>query len=98
MLLAFITAPPLAARLLSNRLKHVMLLAAGIGIAASIIGVCLARHLLSVYGMPLSTSGLVVCILLLLFLLAVAWNRIRNRPKLCTILTCGLKPAKTDAG
>jgi manganese/zinc/iron transport system permease protein len=71
MLLAFITAPPLTARLLTHSLKRMLLLAVAIGMGASLLGVCLSRHMLTVYGLALSTSGLVVCMLLLLFLLVL---------------------------
>ena len=69
MLLAFITGPALTARMLTSSLKKMMLIAAAIGIAASIIGVALSRHLLTVYGTALSASGVVVCVIVMLFLL-----------------------------
>ena len=73
MLLAFITGPALTARMLTSSLKKMMLIAAAIGIAASIIGVALSRHLLTVYGTALSTSGVVVCVIVVLFLLTALY-------------------------
>ncbi len=76
MILAFITGPVLAARLLTHHLKALIGLAMGLGCLASILGVAIARHLLSVYGIPLSTSGIVVCVIVVLFLLAVLVNKL----------------------
>lgn len=71
MVLAFITGPALAARLLTHDLKKMLLLAILIGCLASIIGVALSRHMLTVYGISLSTAGLVVCTIIVLYLLAI---------------------------
>jgi manganese/zinc/iron transport system permease protein len=73
MVLAFITGPVLTARLLTHDLKKLLILAAAIGVAASIMGVALSRHMLSVFGISLSTAGVVVCIILLLYLAAACW-------------------------
>ncbi len=59
MVLAFITGPVLAARLITHNLKTLLWLAVGLGCLASVLGVAIARHFLSVYGIPLSTSGIV---------------------------------------
>ena len=69
MVLAFLTGPVLMARLLTHHLKTALLLAILLGCSASLIGVALSRHMLSVYDIPLSTSGLVVCVIAILFLL-----------------------------
>ncbi len=74
MILAFLTAPPLTARLLTHNLKKMVLLAAAIGVLGSFIGVALSRHLLSVYGIALSTGGLTVCVLGVIYaLVAAGW-------------------------
>lgn len=70
MFLAFITGPALTARLLTDKLRTMIVLAVAIGCAASIIGVALARHMLSVYDMPLSTGGVVTCVIAVLFTLS----------------------------
>jgi manganese/zinc/iron transport system permease protein len=63
LVLAFLVAPPLTARLFTHRLKNLLLLSMGIGALASLFSVALARHLLSVYHLPVSTSGLVATVL-----------------------------------
>ncbi len=71
MVLSFMTGPPLTARLLTHNLKHLLFLSMLLGCLASIIGVALARHYLSVYGIALSTGGLVVCVITSIYLLAM---------------------------
>lgn len=73
MVLAFITGPALTARLLTSTLKKTLLLAVGIGILASFVGVALSRHILTVYGIALSTAGVVVCVIVVLYLLAAVY-------------------------
>lgn len=75
MVLAFITGPVLTARLLSHHLKSLLFLAAFLGSAASILGVAITRHFLSVYGMALSTSGVVVCVISVMFVLAAIFRK-----------------------
>ncbi len=60
LVLAFITGPPLIARLLTDSLFKMIIGGMSIGVACSIIGVAFTRHLLTMYGMTLSTSGVVV--------------------------------------
>lgn len=74
MVLAFITGPVLSARLFTHDLKRMIFLAIAIGVATSITGVALSRHLLSVHNYTLSTSGLVVCCITAFFLIAVAYH------------------------
>lgn len=69
--LAFITAPVLSARLLTDRLEKVIIYALLIGIGASFFGVALSRHILSSFQIPLSTAGLVVTLLGFLFVLSI---------------------------
>jgi manganese/zinc/iron transport system permease protein len=73
MVLAFITGPPLTARLLTGSLKKMLLISVGIGILASLIGVALSRHVLTVYAISLSTSGVVVCVIVILYLAAALY-------------------------
>jgi manganese/zinc/iron transport system permease protein len=79
MVLAFITGPVLTARFLTDSLKPMLFYAMGIGIAASVLGVALSRHLLTVYGLALSTSGIVVCMIVLLFVLAMIYHLLQQR-------------------
>ncbi len=67
MILSFITGPALTARLLTDDLRKMILYAIGIGCFASLTGVALSRHLLSVYGIALTTGGLVVCVITTIF-------------------------------
>lgn len=71
MVLAFIAGPPLAAKFISRGLKIMLIFSGLLGCLASLFGVATARHLLSVYGIPLSTGGLVVCYIGLIFLLVI---------------------------
>ena len=61
--LAFLVAPVLTARFFTHRLKPLLFLASGIGILAAAFSVALSRHVLSVYHIPLSTSGLAATVL-----------------------------------
>lgn len=70
MVLAFITGPALTARLFVHDLKQMLGLSVLLGIVASVIGVALSRHMLTVYGMALSTGGLVVCVIVVIYALA----------------------------
>jgi len=69
--LAFLVGLPLTARLLTDNMRKVILLACGIGLLCSLIAVALSRHFLTVYHAPLSTSGLVVTIIGLAFLVSL---------------------------
>lgn len=79
MVLAFITGPVLTARLLTNDLKKMLVLAVLIGVAASTIGVAVARHLLSVYGLALTTGGVVVCVITAIYVLAIIYHKVSAR-------------------
>lgn len=63
LVLALLVGPVLIARLYVKRLKALMLLSAAIGVGVSLVAVALARHLLSVYDLPLSTAGIVVTLI-----------------------------------
>lgn len=73
MVLAFITGPPLTARLLTTSLKKMLLVSVAIGVLASCVGVALSRHILSVYGISLSTAGVVVCVIVLFYVAAAIY-------------------------
>ncbi len=79
MVLAFIVGPPLIARRLTDNLKTMLVLAALIGAIASIIGVAIARHILSVHDIALSTGGIVVCVIVAFYVGVVSlteWRRL----------------------
>lgn len=74
LVLAFITGPVLTARLLTHRLKTLFCLAIGLGGLASFMGVALTRHILTVFGVALSTSGMVVCLITFFYILAMLFT------------------------
>jgi len=71
MVLAFIVGPPLIARLLTHRLLPLLFLSVGIGALASLLGVAMSRHFLSVNDASFSTGGLTVCWILIFYVLAL---------------------------
>lgn len=71
MVLAFMTGPVLTARFLTHDLKKMIWLAILLGSSASLIGVALSRHFLSMNGLALSTAGIVVCTISALFLITL---------------------------
>lgn len=74
LVLAFLTGPYLSARLFSDRLGVLLWLSPAFGICASIGGVALSRHCLSVYGLPLSTGGIVVCVIGIFYTISVIFK------------------------
>lgn len=72
--LTFLVGPPLTARLCTHNLSKVLIWACVIGFLSALFGVALSRHFLSVYHIPLSTAGLVVCLMGIIFL-SVAFFR-----------------------
>lgn len=79
MILSFITGPALTARLLTNDLKTMIYYAIGLGALASLIGVALSRHILTVYNIALTTSGIVVCIIAGMFLIVLFGSWLINK-------------------
>lgn len=87
LVLAFLVGPPLTARLWTFRLTSLIGLALGFGMTASILGVALSRHLLSVHHLPLSTGGIVVSVISLQYLLSTlltlrSFRGLMRRPEL----------------
>lgn len=74
LVLAFIVGPVLTARLFTNRLKTLLLLAIAIGIGTSLLSVALSRHLLSTYHLPISTAGLTTTVLGLFYFIALLFR------------------------
>lgn len=79
LVLAFLVIPTLIARLLTHRIKLLIVLAAAIGSLCSLFAVALSRHLLSVYDLPLSTAGLVVVVMALFYLVTVFVTQWKKR-------------------
>lgn len=74
MVLALMTGPPLTARLLTHNLKTMLILSAFFGVAVSMIGVALSRHVLTATGIALSTGGIVVAVIGTLFFGTLIWK------------------------
>jgi manganese/zinc/iron transport system permease protein len=66
--LALLVGPPITARMLTSNLKKLLIYSCVLGILASLFGVATARHLLTVYNLPVSTAGLVVTYIGIFFL------------------------------
>ncbi|MCH9610137.1 MAG: hypothetical protein S4CHLAM81_07500 [Chlamydiales bacterium] len=79
MLLAFLTAPVLIARTWTNRLGRLLLLSSLVASFAAAVGVALSRHLYTFLGIGLSTGGLIVCILVLLYIISLTFHTLRTR-------------------
>ncbi|MDP1880423.1 MAG: metal ABC transporter permease [Parachlamydiaceae bacterium] len=93
LVLAFMTGPSLAARLLTHRLKILLLLSVFFGCFCAFIGVALTRHILTVYGMALSTSGVVVSTILVFYLLIVLFT---SKQRFLSRKMINLEIAKND--
>lgn len=79
MVLAFMTGPALSARLLTHDFKWMLFLSAALGVLASLIGVALSRHLLTAAGVALSTGGIVVAVIGLIFFGLLAWKSVLKK-------------------
>jgi manganese/zinc/iron transport system permease protein len=71
MVLTFMTGPVLISRLFMHDLKRMILLSIVVGCFSAILGVAISRHILSVYDIALTTSGIVVCTIVVLYILAL---------------------------
>ncbi len=88
MILAFFVIPTLTARMLTNRLSTLIGMSMGIGVLAAFLGVALSRHILTYYGVGLSTGGLVVSLLGLIYLCVIVYSlmtRLSHRRRLINI-------------
>ncbi|MDN3506829.1 MAG: metal ABC transporter permease [Simkaniaceae bacterium] len=77
--LALLVGPPLIARLFTSDLKKLLLLSCAIGITSSLLAIATARHLLTVYSLPLSTAGLVVTFIGAFFLVSLVVRNLTFR-------------------
>ena len=84
LVLAFLTGPYLTARLFSSRLARLLCLAPTIGIVASLTGVALSRYVLSEFDLPLSTGGIVVCVIGLFYGIGIFFKCfVRDKLRAC---------------
>jgi manganese/zinc/iron transport system permease protein len=78
MVLAFLTAPAIIARLLSDKLSRILWLSMAISVISVAFGVAITRHLYSTAGLAYSTAGIIVCLLAIFFLFALAVQRLKS--------------------
>lgn len=78
LVLSLLVGPVLIARIFTKRLKPMILYACMIGSFSSVISVAMARHLLSVHDMPLSTAGLVVCMITIIYCASLLLIKIKK--------------------
>jgi manganese/zinc/iron transport system permease protein len=83
MVMAFFVLPTLTARLLTHKLSTLIALSAAIGVGASLCGVALSRHILTFWGLGLSTAGIVVMVLggFYLCVIVIRWVDISVRAR-----------------
>ena len=74
LILALITGPVLTARRLTDRLFPMIVISAMITACASIISVALSRHLVSKYHLPLSTAGIMVMVVAVIYVLVLLFS------------------------
>jgi len=77
LVLAFLVGPYLTVRLFCHRLPHILGWSCLVGVGATLCGVALTRHILSAYDLPLSTGGMVVCMIGLLYFLALCIKKMK---------------------
>ncbi len=81
LVLAFLVGPVLTARLITHRLKTLIILAIGIGVVAALISVALSRHVLTVTHVPLSTAGLATSVLGAIYFLGLLIKGLFSLPR-----------------
>lgn len=79
MVLAFLVIPVLTARLLTHSLSMLIILSAACGSLASLLGVAISRHVLTCFGVGLSTGGIVVVVMGLMYMGAVVFSLGKHR-------------------
>jgi len=82
LVLTFLVGPVITARLFTHEFKKMVLIAALVGVLASLIGVALSRHLLTVFHLSLSTAGLTVTVIGALYLSSLAYHKIVRKVRL----------------
>ena len=79
LVLSLLTGPYLIARLFCCRLTALLIWTPLVGVASACIGVALARHLLNVHGLALSTGGMVTGTIALIYVVAKITLRLRRK-------------------
>lgn len=78
LVLSLLVGPVLIARIFTKRLKPMILCACMIGSFSSLFSVAMARHVLSVYDLPLSTAGLVVFVVTVIYCASLLFIKIKR--------------------
>ncbi|MCB1119310.1 MAG: metal ABC transporter permease [Chlamydiia bacterium] len=78
MILSLLTGPPLIARFLFHRLRTVIAGACVIGSISALFSVALSRHLLTTHGLALSTGGLTITLIGLIFTVTAVFRSLRS--------------------
>jgi len=76
--LALLVVPVLTSRFFTHHLHKMILLASLFSVVAALIGVALTRHILTAYGLALSTAGMVVSIHFTLFVASLFFSPSRG--------------------
>lgn len=79
MLLAFLTAPILIARTWTHSLFKLLFFSGAVGACAAMLGIALSRHILTFYGIGISTGGLIVCLLALFYMLSLTFRSLNYK-------------------
>ncbi len=77
LVLALLVVPPVTARMFVNRVKPMILISSLISFVGACLAVAISRHIVTVFGFSLSTSGLMVTILFLIWLGSLTLTRRR---------------------
>lgn len=75
MVLTFLVAPTMIARLFTTTLKGLLIGSSAVGVITSIVGVALSRHFLTLFGIGLSTGGIVVTLLFFVYMIALTFRK-----------------------
>lgn len=73
--LAYFVGPSLIARRFTSRLGPLLALSALIASTASLIGIALSRHILTMSSLSISTAGLIVSLLFFSYILAISFQK-----------------------
>lgn len=71
LVLSLLVGPVLTARLFVHKIRLLLAVAMGLGMASSLCAVALSRHMVTVYDTPVSTSGLVVLMIAGFFVISL---------------------------
>jgi manganese/zinc/iron transport system permease protein len=94
--LSFITGPVLISRIFTKNIKSLIVVSTAVGIFVAVVSVALSRHFLSVNGIALSTSGILVVTLIALYILAIILSSTRG--VMASLVSKKIsKPSKTKA-